>query len=122
MGSISLESDNDGLFGDTLIRQSYVFGGVACLVMILVVGVFWVYLPPRVPLFFSRAWGEDRLAHKGLLFMLPGIGLVVNCMNIIISQVIGDVDVLVTRSLAVGAGVVSLMLCISVFGIVRSVI
>ncbi len=31
----------------------------------------WRQLPPQVPLFYSRPWGADQLAHPLWLFLLP---------------------------------------------------
>jgi len=34
------------------------------------------FLPKKVPLFYSRPWGEDQLATKDSLFILPLLSLV----------------------------------------------
>jgi len=31
----------------------------------------WGLLPPYVPLWYARSWGEERLAPRALLFLLP---------------------------------------------------
>lgn len=40
-------------------------------------------LPPQIPLFYSRPWGEEQLAQKGQLFLLPGISLLVFFLNLL---------------------------------------
>lgn len=41
----------------------------------------WKSLPPAVPLWYSRPWGEDQLAHPAWLFVLPLIGLLWHGVN-----------------------------------------
>ena len=43
--------------------------------------VSWGKLPPQVPLFYSRPWGELLLATPAQLWMLPGILLLVLIIN-----------------------------------------
>ena len=38
-------------------------------------------LPPQVPLFYSRPWGESLLAAPAWLFILPGILLFILIIN-----------------------------------------
>ena len=41
-------------------------------VLMLVVFLFKLNkLPPQIPLFYSRLWGEDQLADTWLIFILP---------------------------------------------------
>lgn len=45
----------------------------------------WKKLPPMVPLWYSRPWGEDQLAHPFWLLILPFSGLFWHLINIIVS-------------------------------------
>ncbi|MEK7129737.1 MAG: hypothetical protein AAB803_01845, partial [Patescibacteria group bacterium] len=45
----------------------------------------WKFLPPAVPLWYSRPWGEDQLAHPLWLFLLPVGALLWHGINIIVS-------------------------------------
>ncbi len=38
---------------------------------ILIIAWRWSLLPPQVPLWYSKPWGDDRLAHPFWLFLLP---------------------------------------------------
>ncbi|MFZ5365783.1 MAG: hypothetical protein ACOZBZ_00635 [Patescibacteria group bacterium] len=40
----------------------------SCFILLL----FWIKLPPEVPLFYSRPWGEDQLGQPFFLWILPG--------------------------------------------------
>lgn len=48
----------------------------------------WKFLPPAVPIWYSRPWGEDQLAHPLWLFLLPAGALLWHGINIIVSAVI----------------------------------
>lgn len=39
-------------------------------------------LPNQVPLFYSRPWGEDQLAPKVFLFLIPACSLTVFLINL----------------------------------------
>lgn len=41
---------------------------------ILMVGLFilkYPTIPPQIPLFYSRSWGDDQLAEYWLIFLIP---------------------------------------------------
>jgi len=39
--------------------------------MILIFFVEFGHLPPQIPLFYSKPWGEDQLAEVWMIFLLP---------------------------------------------------
>lgn len=41
------------------------------ILMALVFGLSLSHLPPQIPIFYSRQWGEDQLIDTWLIFMLP---------------------------------------------------
>lgn len=45
---------------------------------------FWRQLPPAVPLWYSRPWGEDRLVSPWFLLLPLGVAIVVYAVNIAI--------------------------------------
>lgn len=40
-------------------------------IVFLVVFILWSKLPPQIPLFYSRPWGEEQLASNYWLLILP---------------------------------------------------
>lgn len=42
---------------------------------------FWSSLPPKIPLWYSRPWGEERLALPIFLFLIPLTALLVYGIN-----------------------------------------
>lgn len=45
----------------------------------------WNALPPAVPLWYSKPWGFDRLAHPLWLFLLPAASIFVYIINVFVS-------------------------------------
>lgn len=41
----------------------------------------YAFLPPRLPLFYSRPWGEEQLAPKNALFIIPAAAFVFLIIN-----------------------------------------
>ncbi|MGI6278240.1 MAG: hypothetical protein ACOYJ8_00245 [Patescibacteria group bacterium] len=59
----------------------------------LMVGLFFVVynkLPPQVPLFYSRPWGEAQLASPWLLLVLPALSFFISLLNFILSGLFFD--------------------------------
>ncbi len=52
---------------------------------LVVLALRWSSLPPLVPLWYSRPWGADQLAHPFWLFLLPVSGLLVHAINFFIT-------------------------------------
>lgn len=39
--------------------------------MVIIFIFFFNRLPPQIPLFYSKIWGEDQLAETWMIFLLP---------------------------------------------------
>lgn len=55
------------------------------LAQILLIIFSWSFLPNRLPLFYSRPWGEEQLGSPWHLFLLPVLGLIVFFVNSILT-------------------------------------
>ncbi len=66
-------------------------------------------LPPKVPLWYSRPWGEDQLAHPFWLFLLPISTLVWYGINFLVAMYMLSEYLLFTQMLFVSSLVVSLL-------------
>jgi len=53
----------------------------------LFIGLKWRALPPQIPLFYSRPWGEDQLAGKEMVLLLPTASFGISLINEILSRV-----------------------------------
>ncbi len=73
--------------GGTGIRNSWIHRAalgstlLTFFLSLLIVLWYWKRLPPVVPLWQSRPWGEERLAHPTWIFVLPIGALVLHLIN-----------------------------------------
>ena len=49
----------------------YIALGIANLLMVAVFAIRFTHLPPQIPLFYSRPWGEPQLADLWYILLLP---------------------------------------------------
>lgn len=110
------------LVADMFARKSYYWTIVVVGFMFVAIAGLWFVLPSHVPLYYSRPWGEVRLAPKGFLFLLPTLGLTVSIVNVVLSQFLKSHDVFIVKVLAASALVVTLCFAFSLFGILWSIL
>ena len=55
------------------------------LIMAVVIMILFKFLPPKLPLFYSVAWGNGQLATHQQFLIIPAIISAVALLNIIIS-------------------------------------
>ncbi len=53
-----------------------------------VIGLFYRLLPEKIPLFYSRPWGEEQLAQKQLFFLVPGLMSVFSLLNFCLAKIV----------------------------------
>ena len=66
-------------------------------------------LPPEVPLWFSRPWGEDQLASAYWLFLLPLSGFVWYIIDLLIGIFVTTDDLIFTQLLFLSALIVNIL-------------
>jgi hypothetical protein len=71
-------------------------------------------LPPEVPLFYSRPWGERQLASPFLLFLLPVVSILVLFVNSLLATTVFKKEPLVSRLMLIFSTVIS-FLCLVTF-------
>jgi len=78
------------VFGQKSIRAALL---IALGLVVIMVGLFFAFyrkLPPEIPLFYSRPWGEAQLASPWLLLILPALSLFIIIFNFILSGLLFD--------------------------------
>ena len=93
----------------------------------VVVGVgllalYWKYLPPEVPLFYSRPWGEDQLVSPYFLWMIPLLNLVSGVGLGFAASNLGSEDKVLPAIILVSSMIVQLILTLGLIRIVMLVI
>lgn len=62
-----------------------IFSIVSTLLITTLLGIFFISLPANLPLFYSKSWGEEQLATKQQLLILPSIIILVTLINIVVA-------------------------------------
>lgn len=70
--------------------------------------VSWGKLPPELPLFYSRVWGQEMLASPLYLWILPAMTLAVTILNFSLSSFVASDSKFLARVLLIFALIVSL--------------
>jgi hypothetical protein len=89
---------------------------------ILIILLAWRYLPPQIPLFYSRPWGQEQLVDPLMIFVLPGLSLATIVVNSFLNSIVGKEEVLIRRVLTTTASLFSFLSLVTLVQIIRLVI
>ncbi|KKU88344.1 MAG: hypothetical protein UY18_C0015G0002 [Microgenomates group bacterium GW2011_GWF2_47_9] len=103
-------------------RKYYSLSILIILGMVGATALLWRSLPRVVPLFFTKPWGEARLAEKPLLLLLPSLGFLIVVVNLILGRMSRNMTKLLAYTAAGATLLINLMLAIAIFGIIQSVL
>jgi len=110
------EQENKGL--KQLLKLSFIL----ILVQALIILFSLSFLPSQVPLFYSKPWGEEQLAHPLYLFILPLANLAVFILNSILLSFIEKKELLIRQILIICILLFNFLSLITLVQIVRLVI
>jgi len=110
------EQENKGL--KQLLKLSFILILVQALIILFALS----FLPSQVPLFYSRPWGEEQLAHPLYLFLLPLVNLAVFILNSILLSFIEKKELLIRQILIICILLFNFLSLITLVQIVRLVI
>lgn len=81
---LSLEETKRGIlliWGEKTLRLIIYFNLLLIFINFLVFGLFWSFLPPEVPLFYSHPWGKEQLAQPAWLIILAAGSFFIFLLN-----------------------------------------
>jgi len=64
-------------------RRLFLFSLILILLQLILIFIYIDKLPPQLPLFYSRPWGEDQLVSPRFLFLLPATSTTVLFVNLL---------------------------------------
>ena len=85
------------------------FGIISSLGQISLLLFSWNKLPPQVPIFYSRAWGEQMLASPFVLWILPVITIFSLILNFLLAIFLKKIGQFVNRVLTVTCFFIALL-------------
>lgn len=81
----------------------------------------WKLLPPLIPLWFSKPWGQERLANPLFLLVIPFSGLIIYSINVFLVRFVYQLHPIYARILLLASFVVSCFCLFIVIGIIQLV-
>ena len=75
----------DSIKSDRLVLLIFFFSLVSIIIQAVLILGSWGKLPPQVPLYYSKPWGEAMLASPRGLWLLPTIVLITLTVNFFIA-------------------------------------
>lgn len=120
--TFSIRETAEILVPDSFGRTNYLVAFLISVVMIIMIAALYGKTPQFVPLYFTLPWGEARLAHKVMLYILPSISILILIFNLALGRLSTKLSPLLPRVLAVSTVVITSMLMIALLGIVQSLI
>ena len=109
-------------FTDKLVLWFFALTMVAIILQLILIGLSWKFLPPQVPVFYSKPWGNDILAKPIFLWILPGFSVLVYILNFILSKLISVDNKFLNRIFAFTSLFVSLAILFDIFKIITLII
>lgn len=97
---------------------------IILLFIIQIIFIIWFYnqLPPEIPLYFSRPWGEAWLTPTSSIFILPLFTLITLLINYFLALFYHQKKPLLSQLLVVFALIISLFSAISLIKIISLII
>jgi hypothetical protein len=89
---------------------------------ILVIVSSWRFLPAKLPLFYSRPWGEEQLTTPPGLLIIPFLSLAIFKINLIVASFATNQESLAREILAVTSAIFNFLGLIALIQIVRLVV
>lgn len=111
----NLATDKTIKFG---LKVLFIGLGLGCLWLAL----WWVKLPPELPLFYSRPYGESRLTNQWNLWLLPAVSLMINLVSIKSAANLLEKDKLLAQIIVWTATITTTMILVSLIKVVLLVI
>jgi len=86
--------------------------------------IIWFYnqLPPEIPIFFSRPWGQTWLSSPASIFILPLFSLLTLLLNYFLALYFYAKKILLSQLLVIFGFIVSLFSAISLLQIISLVV
>lgn len=79
----------------------------------LIFGLFWMSLPPLIPLFYSHTWGEEQLASKFWFLLLLFLCFVFLVLNLRLASIFVKKEKLLAQILMLATLILTLLVTVT---------
>lgn len=101
------------IYNETLNRNLYFYLLSLPLAITLIISlfilIFFQFLPPKLPLFYSLPWGNAQLANHQQFFIIPASIVLINLINLLIIWHLHPSQVFFKKMLTVSSLVITLI-------------
>ena len=111
-----VKSQIDNLAEDPVMKLILRVGLIGLGLSLMLLAITWKWLPPEVPLVYSRPYGESQLISAWGLWLIPLIGLIIEMVAIRFSGEVVAEDKLLAR---VVTGMASLVTVMALIGLIK---
>lgn len=73
---------------DRIVSASGMLSILLIILSLVLIGFFYIALPPVLPLFNQLPWGEARLGAREQIWLVPGIAFIIFLFNMILSRIL----------------------------------
>lgn len=106
------------LWLDKVILRSLIISCFLIIVQISIIFIFLPKLPAKVPLFYSRPWGETQLASSQSLLLLPLISSLFLTINTVAASYLVDKKRFLSSCSVLTGLIISMLLLITLVEII----
>lgn len=71
-------------------KPEFLLSGIGFMATIAAIFVFWGRLPPQIPLFYSKPWGQEQIAPNVLIFLPTALSFLFFTINIFLGKFFAD--------------------------------
>ena len=111
-----VKSQIDNLAEDPVMKLILRVGLIGLGLSLMLVAITWKWLPPEVPLVYSRPYGESQLISAWGLWLIPLAGLIIEMVAIRFSGEVVAEDKLLAQ---VVTGMASLVMVMALIGLIK---
>lgn len=83
---------------------------------------FWTKLPPQLPLFYSRPWGESQLVERNYFLILPISTFILSLINLRLASILFKRELLISQVLVWSSLLINLLAGITLYNILKIIL
>lgn len=111
----------------SILKNKFYIWSLAAIVILLflqflAIAIFWKYIPPQIPMFYSHPWGNEQLADKKLIFLFPIQLLALLIINYLLSAFFFLKEKLLAKFFIFGVSLTAILLSVAFFKILSLVV
>lgn len=106
------------LSANWIISLANKFVMLSFILALILITIRWQSLPPKIPLWYGKPWGEDQLASAAWIFILPLGSLFIYIFNIVLSVYFASEYLIFAQILSLSSLLISIFSFIDVAKII----